>query len=391
MDFQKAFDKVPHKRLLEKMKGYGLGPQINNWVESFLANRSHKVCVNGKFSNEAPVTSGIPQGSVLGPTLFTLFINDLPDEVESTVYLFADDTKIFGLANNKKDTTTIQDDLNRLDNWSKKWLLSFHPGKCKVLKLGNKNNTHEEDYYLDGTKLEETACEKDLGVYVDNKLNFEEHIDQKIKKGNQIMGIIRRSFRHLNKRIFKKLFTSMVRPHIEYAAPTWNPHQKQDIRRLESVQRRGTKQVPDLKNMSYKERLQALDLPTLAYRRMRGDLIETYKIVNGKYDPIVTELLPRHKAQGTVTRGHQLKLQKPSYTKDLGKFFFTRRVVDTWNNLPASIVEAPSVNSFKNRIDTHWKSLDIKYDIDLALQKEDPFTATGGDRYDLLQCHPTRR
>ena len=177
--------------------------------------------------------------------------------------------------------------------------------------------------------------------------SFSTHISEKSKKANQIMGIIRRSFRYLNKEIFTKLFKSMVRPHLEYAASTWNPYHKQDIKKLESVQRRATKQVPELKDLSYKDRLTSLKMPTLAYRRMRGDLIETYKIVTGKYDKAVSDLLPLHQVLGTTTRGHSLKLAKPSSHKDLSKFFFTRRVVDTWNDLPECVIQAPSVNSFE--------------------------------------------
>ena len=129
MDFQKAFDKVPHQRLLKKMAAYGIDDHTNvwAWVRSFLTGRTQQVQVNGILSEPAPVTSGIPQGSVLGPSLFVLYINDLPETVENTVYLFADDTKIFGLANNTSDTKSIQSDLNKLHDWSQKWLLLFHP------------------------------------------------------------------------------------------------------------------------------------------------------------------------------------------------------------------------------------------------------------------------
>ncbi len=132
MDFQKAFDKVPHSRLLSKLQGYGISGQIHDWVKAFLSGRSQRVNVRGTLSDPSPVTSGIPQGSVLGPILFVLFINDLPDKVKNTVYLFADDTKIFGLANNQNDTNSIQEDLDILHRWSDTWLLKFHPGKCKI-------------------------------------------------------------------------------------------------------------------------------------------------------------------------------------------------------------------------------------------------------------------
>ena len=194
------------------------------------------------------------------------------------------------------------------------------------------------------------------------------------------MGIIRRSFRHLNCKIFSQLFKSMVRPHLEYAATSWNPHLKKEIRKIESVQRRATKQVPELKTLNYDERLRKLNIPTLAYRRLRGDAIETYKMMSGRYDPQLEILLKPHKAPGKVTRGHSLKLTKPKCLTNLTKHFFTRRVVDSWNRLPEKVVSAPSIQAFENRLDKHWSRLNIKYDFDLAMATDHPFTATGGSR-----------
>jgi len=192
MDFQKAFDKVPHQRLLQKLKGYGFGDCLIKWVNGFLSQRKHRVIVNGTASKWAEVTSGIPQGSVLGPVLFVIYINDLPKEVESEVYLFADDTKIFSEITNEGDSGKLQDDLDALYAWSNKWLLKFHPHKCKVLNLGRKNR-ETYNYTLDNTILEHVEGEKDLGITIDNNLKFTDHINNKVKKANQIMGIIRRS------------------------------------------------------------------------------------------------------------------------------------------------------------------------------------------------------
>jgi len=138
MDFMKAFDKVPHKRLVSKLKAYGISDKTCNWIQDFLYNRRQRVCVNGQFSKWHPVTSGIPQGSVLGPTLFVLFINDLPLNLKSDTYLFADDTKLFRKITNERDIELVQSDLNKLVEWSKIWLLKFHPDKCKVLTISNK-------------------------------------------------------------------------------------------------------------------------------------------------------------------------------------------------------------------------------------------------------------
>ena len=235
------------------------------------------------------------------------------------------------------------------------------------------------------TVLEETTCEKDLGVQIDNRLTFSDHINEKVNKANSIMGVVRRAFRHLDAKTFNLLYKGTVRPHLEYAVPIWNPHLKKDIKKIERVQRRATKQIPELKNMSYKERLNKLKLPTLVYRRMRGDMIEVYKILTGKYDPQVSDFLPLHRdtTANNRTRGHPLKLAKRKFSLDVCKYSFSRRVEKMWNNLPNVVISAPSTNAFENRLDKYWSKLDIKFDFELAMAKMDPYTATGGMGIDL--------
>ncbi len=252
--------------------------------------------MNGTYSNWAEVTSGIPQGSVLGPILFVLYINDITEIVSNNIYLFADDTKIYSQITTTNTPETLQNDLNLLEKWSKTWLLLFHPDKCRVMRLGNRPD-QPYDYKLEDTSLEYTDTEKDLGITFDNKLKFNSHINIITKKANSVMGIVRKCFRYLDEDIFKRVYKGIVRPHLEYGVPIWNPHYKKDIRQLEGVQRRATKQINTLKNMSYQERLNKLGLPTLLYRRLRGDMIEVYKVLNGKYDNDVSSLLARRITQ----------------------------------------------------------------------------------------------
>ena len=169
MDFRKAFDTVPHQRLLTKLKGYRIKGPILNWIESFLSNRQQFVKINNAVSSRLHVTSGVPQGSVLGPTLFIYFINDLPN-VNSNIpmKIFADDTKVYNKIENDEDVTSLQKAIDEMFEWTEKWLLKFNKEKCKLLHLGNKNKRHE---YFIGTgenriPLEKSDIEKDLGVYV---------------------------------------------------------------------------------------------------------------------------------------------------------------------------------------------------------------------------------
>ncbi len=192
---------------------------------------------------------------------------------------------------------------------------------------------------------------------------------------------IRHSFRHLDIKTFNQLFKSMVCPHVEFAAPVWNPSHKRNIRKLESVQIRTTKEVSELKNMSYKDRGLTLQLPTLAYRHMRGDTIEVYKLLTGKYDSQVSDLLSLHRHHlSSNTRGHPMKLLRLPCSKNLSKHFFNRRVTNMWNALPVDVI-----NAFKNRLDKVWDQLDIKYRFDVAMAKEKPFCATGGDGNEFHQ------
>ena len=238
-----------------------------------------------------------------------MFINDLPESVKSSVYLFAGDTKIFRRIDGQHDQEALQSDLNELQNWSNKWLLKFHPQKCKSMTIHSRYREHPDtEYYLEKTvdgdieriQLEKVKQEKDLGVTTDDTLTFEKHMLEKVSKANQIMGLIRRTFVYMDIQNFRWLFKALVRPHLEYAQSMWSPHRKKDMVMIENVQRRATKLVPGLKDLSYSERLKQIDLPTLVYRRLRGDMIEAYKMLNGRYDSDVTMKL--HVREGTYQR-----------------------------------------------------------------------------------------
>ena len=211
-------------------------------------------------------------------------------------------------------------------------------------------------------QLEPTYSEKDLGVIFDHNLKFDDHIQSKIKKANSMMGIIRRTYTYLDQNSFLLLFKSLVRPHLEYANQAWSPHLKKHITSIENVQRRATKQIPGLKTMTYQERLVYLKLPTLCYRRLRGDMIEVFKILTYKYDSSVCAGLLHYSETGT--RGHSYKLAKPRANTNIKKYYFTHRVNDLWNSLPENVVGAPSVMSFEARLDKHWSDHPLKYSID---------------------------
>ncbi len=362
MDYMKAFDTVPHKRLLSKLSSYKFTEQMSKWIADFLNQRKQQVSVNGEFSEWMPVTSGIPQGSVLGPLLFVVFINDLPESVSSEAYLFADDTKIFNRIKHTSDADQLQDDLDKLADWSNKWLLKFHPQKCHHMRLGKKSNIHNS-YNLHGYSLESVQEEKDIGVLIDSDLEFEKHVCDKVNKANQIFGLLRRTFEYMDEQTFTPLYKSLVRTHLDFASSVWKPYKVKHIEMLESVQRRATRQLPGFGNLTYAERLKNLKLPTLSYRRLRGDLIEAYKILSSNhYDTDVANFLQLNRHTNTNLRGHSKKLYMQRSTSALRKNTFSIRIVKLWNSLPAEVVNAPSTDSFKNRLDKFLEDQDILYD-----------------------------
>ena len=364
-DFEKAFDKVPHKRLISKLKSYGISPEIVRWIEGFLLHRQQRVGIRGHYSDWRKVLSGIPQGSVLGPLLFVIFINDLPGccGEGSEIYLFADDAKIMKHIKRVEDCEDIQRSCDLLQQWSDRWLLKLNTSKCMALKLSVGEISYNNKYSLVKSgkmeEMKEVSRMKDLGVTIDNKLTFKDHIAEKVHKAYSMIGIIKRNFKYMDKDSFLMIYKSMVRSHLEYANSVWNPYRIGLMYDLEKVQKRATKTLPACRNKSYEERLRYLDLPTLAFRRNRGDMIEVYKILSQKYDPEVTVHLERD--VGRRTRGNSKKLKAIRSRYDIRKYTFSVRTVNLWNSLSEEVVAAESVNSFKNRLDKFWEKQEIKY------------------------------
>ena len=283
LDYRKAFDSVPYERLLVKLHAHGIRGKVLQWIRNFLKDREQRVVINGVSSNAAFVTSGIPQGSVLGPILFLIYVNDLPEIVTSTVKLFADDTKIYRKIQNTHDSEELQRDLDKLMNWSQRWQLPFNMGKCSILHLGKNNPNHKYKLTSEGdiVELVEIEEEKDLGIKFDSLLSFKQHTSECVSKANQRIGLIRRNFQQLDNYMFLLLYKSLIRPLLEYGNTVWYPCYKQDSQELEKVQRRATKLVKNLRDMAYPARLRALDLPTLVYRRKRADMLQMYRIITG--------------------------------------------------------------------------------------------------------------
>ncbi|KAF7251846.1 hypothetical protein EYD10_03046 [Varanus komodoensis] len=273
LDFSKAFDKAPHNILVEKLSSFGIHQSTVRWIRAWLTDRKQKVTINGESSGWQPVASGVPRGSVLGPILFNLFINDMEEGVSSLLIRFADDTKTGAVATTEEQVLQIQKDLDRLWKWAGDNRMAFNVDKCKVLHLGHRNGCHK--YRLGDKWLDSSTCERDLGVLVDCRLHMSQQCDVVVKRVNATLGCIARSVASRSREVLLPLYTTLVHPQLEYCAQFWAPHYRKDIAWLESVQRRARRLVAGLQGVPYEARLRELGLFSLEKRRLRGDLLAT--------------------------------------------------------------------------------------------------------------------
>ena len=358
LDFAKAFDKVPHQRLLQKLRAHGITGKVNSWIESWLSGRQQRVVINGMSSEWAPVTSGVPQGSVLGPTCFIIFINDIDevvDIVNGFVFKFADDTKYGRTVICEEDRELMQNDIDRLLEWAERWQMEFNGKKCKVLHFGHDNPRYSYTlggYAPGGVVLENVAIEKDIGVMIHESLKPSQQCFKAAAKGNQILGQITKSFHYRDKDTWIPLYKTYVRHHLEFSCQAWSPWLQKDIDVLEKVQMKTVDRVVGLKGKTYQQKLKEVKLLSLCDRRKRGDLIQVWKKLHGK--SLMNESIHQLASinpRFTRRTNKPFNLAKPHGRLDIRRNFYSVRVVDEWNKLPTSIQNAATVDQFKEGYD----------------------------------------
>ena len=351
LDFSKAFDKVPHKRLLYKINYYGIASGLHTWIHDFLDGRSQQVLLEGVASNHTPVKSGVPQGSVLGPLLFLLFINDLPDCVSpsSKVRLFADDCALYRDVNSTEDASQLQSDLNALQKWEADWCMEFHPQKCQVLHVSKKRKIIDQPYSIHGQLLEVADTAKYLGVHIHKSLSWNHHIGEVTKKANSTLGFLKRNIHQCPPSTKALCYRTLVRPLTEYASTIWDPFTVANINKLEMVQRRAARMVmADYRpTSSVTSMLNHLQWTTLQERRAQAKAVMMYRVVYHLIDIHSSLLVPI-----ISPRGNNITFLVPYARTTIYQKSFFPDTIRIWNSLSSEAVTATSINSFKSRIQT---------------------------------------
>ncbi len=339
IDFAKAFDTVNHRKLLIKLRGYGVCGGVISWIWSFLTDRFQRVKIDHTYSTWLPVTSGVPQGSVLGPLLFLLYINDLPDLMPSAVTskLFADDLKLYAPVIN---SSSLQSALHLLLEWCSRWQLYVQPLKCHVLPVGRAVDDYTA-FTLGNVVLHKVDSCRDLGVIMSSSLTFVEHYSSVVEKASRALAVLFRCFRTNNKRILLLAFNVYVRPILEYCSPVWNPCLIGNIKVLESVQRNFTRRLYSRCNLGYQDyesRLNTLGMSSLAHRRRIADLLMCYQIMTSQIE--IGDIL-------SWSSHHPNRLFVDHPRVNFRRHFFSHRIMQDWNRFSNEISECRSLDSFR--------------------------------------------
>jgi hypothetical protein len=290
-DFSKAFDKVDHHILGLKLFKIGIRGSLLNWLMSYLCNRTQRININGVLSESIHVTSGVPQGSHLGPLLFIVFINDLTFSIKNCKFLlYADDMKFFRPVCQRNDVSLIQEDLDRVNLWCKNNKMFLNVSKCCFISFSKRGRSVESTYFIEGVQLERVTVINDLGVTLNTKGNFDSHIDKIVNEGKRALGYMkRRSIEFKDPYVTKLLYCSLVRSRLEYCSTVWNSIGITLSGRIESIQKQFL--IFALRHLElrssafvlppYEDRLSMLNMHTLAKRRNNADILFGFDLING--------------------------------------------------------------------------------------------------------------
>ena len=358
LDYAKAFDKVDHQILLQKLFQYGIRGKLLSWLTSYLSDRSQSVVVNGHHSKPEPVKSGVPQGTVLGPVLFIIYLNDLESCIKHSITSsFADDTRLKKTIQSTEDSKLLQEDIANAIKWSNENNMKLHQSKFELLAHNTDNSkllqelpfTKEFSEYItsDGSTISPKEAVKDLGVTITPDLSWSLHVSIIADDSRRMARWILSVFYERSAEVMLTLFKSLVRSRTEYCCPLWNPSKVEDIMKLEAVQRSFTSRIREVRHLPYWERLKELKINSLQRRRERYIIIHVYKIANNLSPNDINMKFYQTKRRGSCCIIPPInKRSKAKYqTQYDSSFHITGGKM--WNLLPAEIKSKPSLESFK--------------------------------------------
>ena len=354
-DLTKAFDSVPHRQLITKLKTIGLDERLILWITDYLTNRHQSVVLNGEASTPLPVISGVPQGSVLGPLLFLMYINDINDLSLSTgskLVMYADDILLYRAISSEDDYTLLQQDVDALGVWSLLNHLSFNTSKYKTMVLSRKRlKTQPMPILLLGSLLERVDSFKYLGLKIKCDLTWTDHIKGICSKARRLVGLLFRQFYHYAEpSTIKTLYLTLIRPNLEYASTIWDPYLIKDRKLLEDVQKFSCKICVKDWHLGYDEMLDRLQIPRLDARRKALRLCLLYKLIDCNNSiPQITPINWRScPYEMRYTHSRQLSNLTGHSSQFLNSFFLC--TINEWNNLSNDIVSCTNISSFKTKL-----------------------------------------
>lgn len=359
VDFAKAFDKVPHVQLIFKLRNAGINELVIKWIEAYLTNRTQVVKLDGHVSDPLAVLSGVPQGSVLGPLLFLLYINDISSvaaEEGVQVKLFADDCLIYATITKLDDQLKVQNCLKKLDNWCRKWKMSINYSKSTYTHISKRKTIHSFPYSIGGHLLVHAQQFKYLGVTITRKLSWTEHIDNVCTIAYQKLYILRKKLEHASRDVKHIAYTTFIRTILEYSAVVWSPHQATLKKKLERIQRLAARFICSTyrRKESVTLMLQRCNLDTLELRRKKYRLKVFFQII---HDQLKIDKFKYLHPPGKINprTNHDCVIKPYQTNTDMFRYSFFPDVVEMWNKLPNTIVVLNNVTDFENAVEAHLR------------------------------------
>ncbi|KAK3095084.1 hypothetical protein FSP39_010107 [Pinctada imbricata] len=350
LDFSKAFDTVPHRKLLYKLDNYGISGTTHTWISTFLTQREQRVVIEGEASSSCTVDSGVPQGTVLGPLLFLCHINDLPKCVTSQVRLFADDCLLYRPIKCIDDQIKLQQDLESLELWALDLGMRFNASKCYLMSIARSKHPHQFRYTLDNHILEHVHDNPYLGITLSDSLKWSTHINKITNRANSILGFLRRNLKYCSKSLKETAYISLVRSILDYASVVWDPYQRKDVDQLEGIQRRAARFVCNdySRYSSVSKMMEKLKWRPLADRRRDLRLVLLYKIVHDLV-AIPADSLFEYNTRSSRTQ-HSKSIKVFSCNTEAFKNSFVPATIKEWNKLPSDVINSKTADQFKAAI-----------------------------------------